>query len=190
MKSFSKEELLAVGVILLAIVLISFKNFKVSLRRARDAQRKNDIGAIANGISRYGNDFAVYPLASGDGQILACSPRVSTNKVGKEIVEFEPCEWGKDSLRDALDLTYPSYIEVLPSDPKGDLGVSYLYLSSSQNYQVYAALEGVDEDEYDPNIVARNLTCGVKICNFGRSSGVPLDKSIEEYENELLEQNK
>ncbi|OGM03931.1 hypothetical protein A3E15_00320 [Candidatus Woesebacteria bacterium RIFCSPHIGHO2_12_FULL_42_9] len=188
MKFFTKQEALAVVAILLAIILISLQNFRTSLRRARDAQRKNDIGAIANGISRYGNDFAVYPLASGDGKILACRPEVSTNKVGEEIVEFEPCIWGKDSLRDALDLTYPSYIEALPSDPEGDLGISYLYLSSGQNYQVYAALEGVDEAEYDPNIVARNLTCGMRICNFGRSSGVPLDKSIEEYENELLEQ--
>jgi len=35
-------------------------------------------------------------------------------------------------------------------------------------------------------IVKRNISCGVKVCNYGRSySTTPLDKSLEEYENEI-----
>ena len=189
MKFFTKQELFAIFAILLVIILISLANFKVSLRRARDAQRKNDIGAIADGLNRYANDFAKYPLASPDGKILACRPVISEDKNKRKIVEFEPCEWEKDALADALDPTFPSYIKNLPSNPQDDLGVSYLYLSNGARFQIYAVLEGVDEDEYDPKIVARNLMCGIRICNFGRSTGVPLDKSIEEYENELIIEN-
>lgn len=190
MRFFSKEEALVICSILLLIVIISFGNFKVSLRRSRDAQRKNDIGAISDGIAKYGNDFAKYPLSSPEGKILACRPKVSQDKKAKKIVEFEPCEWGKDSLRDALDLTYPVYIETLPSDPQASEGERYLYLSNGARFQIYAALEGEEDDEYDPKILVRGLTCGNRTCNFGRASGVPLDKSIEEYENELEQQLK
>jgi len=189
MKFFTKEEILVVFGILVIIVLISLQNFKISLRRARDAQRKDGVGTIANGLARYRDDFARFPLSSSDGKILACRPKVSDDEKEKKIVVFEPCEWGEDSLRDALDLSYPAYIETIPSDPNYESGSYYLYLSNGSRFQIYAALEGDDEDEYDPNIVQRGLKCGEKLCDFGRSSGVPLDKSIEEYENELMIEN-
>jgi type II secretory pathway pseudopilin PulG len=186
MRFFSKQEIIVVASIIVLIVAISLQNFKISLRRARDAQRKDSVGTIANGLARYRDDFARFPLSSSDGKILACRPLVSYDDKGKKIVVFEPCEWGKDWLRDALDLNYPAYIETLPSDPRYEFGSHYLYLSNGSRFQIYAALEGEDEDEYDPKIVERGLDCGEMLCNFGRSSGVPLDKSIEEYENELL----
>lgn len=158
--------------------------------QASDAQRKNDIGTIANGIAKYGDDFARFPLSSSDGKILACRPKVSESKKADMTVEFEPCEWGKDALEDALDPSYPNYIDTLPADPHTVQGASYLYLSNGKRFQIYAHLEGVDEAEYDIKIVAKGLTCGNQICNFGRAWGdTPLDKSIEEYENELMEKN-
>jgi hypothetical protein len=47
-------------------------------------------------------------------------------------------------------------------------------------------MEGMDEAEVDPKIVAGGLMCGNKICNVGRSYNVPSDISIEEYDKLLL----
>ena len=79
----------------------------------------------------------------------------------------------------------------LPFEPKAEDGLNYFYISNGKYFQIYAHLEGKDEAENDPKIARRNIPCGSAICNFGRSSGdTPLDKSLEEYENELLEELK
>ena len=79
-----------------------------------------------------------------------------------------------------------SYLERIPSDPKHDEGARYYYVSNGRRFQIYASLEGRDEDEFSEAILARNLPCGKEICNFGLAYGkTPLDKSLEEYENEL-----
>ena len=175
-------------VILLALVIVSYPNFQISLRRARDAQRKNDIGILANGLAKFADDFGSYPLSSPDGKILACNPLIS--QVGKQVkVDFDPCEWGKDALGDPFGNTTSSYIANLPFDPKASEGLAYFYISNGKRFQIYAHLEGKDEAENDPKIAFRNIICGNKICNFGRASGdTPLDKSLEEYENELLKE--
>ncbi|MBI3443670.1 hypothetical protein HY008_03285 [Candidatus Woesebacteria bacterium] len=88
---------------------------------------------------------------------------------------------------------YPERIEnlnfsSLPHEPNEREGAKYLYLTNRRRFQVYASLEGADEAEYDARIVARDLNCGTRICNFGLASGqTPLEKSIEEYENEINE---
>ena len=179
MKFFNREETKAVLIILSFILLISVPNYITSLRKARDTQRKNDLGALLGALDRYASDFREFPL-SRDGKILACG-------------DFEnpvPCEWGKDSLRDTSDPDYPPYMELLPQDPHYKNGAYYVYLSNGNRFQIYGALEGSREDEYDEDIIARNISCGVKTCNFGRSYGVGLDISIEEYENELLQSAK
>lgn len=189
MKFFSKEEALVIICILIVLAGVSAGNFRIAARRARDAQRKNDIGALTNALNSFANDFGVYPLSSSDGNILACRPEVHVEN-GKTRVSYETCEWGKDGLRDELTPDFPPYLSSLPSDPQNQAGVGYLYLSNGRRFQVFAHLEGEDEDEFEPRIVARGLSCGSQVCNFGLSSGVPLDKSIETYENELLEKNR
>lgn len=182
MKFFTKEEALAVSLILLVIGTVSFFNFRVSLRRSRDLQRKSDIGAISDALIKYREDFGFLPLSSSDGKILACEP---VTKEGQAI-KFSPCEWGKNKIADLTDPTYPPYISSLPIDPSSRQGVSYLYLSDGNFYQLFSALEGKDDSEFNPKIEARRLMCGVKVCNFGKAYGkTPLDKSLEEYENEL-----
>ncbi len=190
MKFFSKEETVVVALILGAIVLASFFNFRTSLRRARDAQRKDDLGSISNALEKYRDDFGAFPLASSNGKILAClraGDKITYDNQGRPQVALIACEWGKDSLRDLLDPNFPAYLNVLPADPQTSMGLTYIYFSNGKRYQIYASLEGKDEDEYDPKIIARRIACGKSICNFGRAFGkTPLDKSIEEYENELL----
>jgi type II secretory pathway pseudopilin PulG len=200
MKPFSKHETFVVSGILIFVVLITFYNLSISIRRARDAQRKADLGAISDALHKYFEDFGFFP-PSENGKILACKSDEFDRKF-EEIKKEEifdrskffailaPCQWGKDSLRDVSDNTYDPYLTSLPQDPKTGKGITYLYLSNTKRFQVYTHLEGgKSEDGYDEGIVKRNLACGPGfICSFGKSSGVtPLDKSIEEYENELIQ---
>ncbi len=144
MKIFTKQETIALALILLVIFVISFFNFRIALRRGRDNERKNDLSDIAKALDQYKSDNSYYPTTLSD-------------------------------------------IKSLPKDPATPNGFSYLYKTDGKFFQLYASLEGkTDEAEYNPKIAALNLKCGKFICNFGRASGsVPLDKSLEEYENEI-----
>lgn len=181
MKAFSKEEKYALAIILGVIIIVSAPNFAVSLRLSRDAQRKADIGSVYSALNEFQADFGSFPLSK-NGQIAACEPVVKKGL----FFDFSPCVWGKDSLKDLSDPGYPPYLKTLPQDPYFNRGVNYYFLSNGNRYQIYGALEGKGEDEYDEKIVERQLPCGNKICNFGKAFGkTPLDKSIEEYENEI-----
>lgn len=200
MKFFSKKEIGWILVILILIASASLYNFRISLRRARDAQRKADLGQIANAIGAFQNDFGFYP-PSLDGKIVACKKegvddyaeyKNSLLTKDNEIDLFEiydPCEWGVDSLSDVFDPEYPPYVNTLPMDPQGSTGAYYTYISNKNRFQLYTGLEGKDEDDMQSVIAERNISCGTYICDFGRASGAtPLEKSIEAYENELLQE--
>lgn len=197
MKRFTKNELVGLVIILICIGLVSFQNFRLALRRSRDSQRRSDMSAINSALEQYYKDFGFLP-PSEDGKIKACkgdnfdqiiaelesSPEFSREKF---FSAMRTCEWGVDAFVDLTEPSHPPYISTLPRDPKADEGYSYLYLSNSNRFQIYTYLEGAsDEDEYREGVVARNLSCGTEICNSGRAfEKTPLDKSIEEYENEL-----
>jgi hypothetical protein len=187
MRFFKREEVKALSLILLVLVLVCIPNYWVSLRKARDAQRKADFGTLLQALERYQSDFRTFPLSQ-DGKIAACGPYEVKIENKKKIYLYSPCRWGKDPLTDPADPTFPAYLKVLPNDPQAKKGFKYLYLSSGRTFQLYGALEGINEPEYDVKVVARNLDCGGRICNFGRAYGeTPLDKSLEEYENEINE---
>ena len=203
MKSFTKNELKAVLTILLLIFVASINNFRIAERRARDNQRRGDLGNIYNALYKYQKDFGRFPYSSREGKIKACKPDnfdelVQGSYEGEKfLIEtylegLKECEWGLDSLQDVSDDHYSPYISRLPRDPRYENNLAYFYLSNGRKFQIYAYLEGGEEEiGFSSGIVNRNLSCGNKICNFGRAYGeVPLDKSIEEYENELLEKVK
>lgn len=200
MKPFSKNELIGVASILTIIILLSLYNFRIALRRSRDTQRRSDLGQIANAIEKYQADFGFFPLSSEGGEIKACIPanfkelveELSQKKefdYEKYLTSLNLCTWGVDSLRDLADDSFTPYLSTIPKDPRNKDGFSYFYFSNSHRYQIYAYLEGGDtEIGYSSGIVGRNLNCGSQICNFGKAfSETPLEKSIEEYENELLQ---
>jgi len=201
MKFFSKNEFIAVLSILAVVVIVSLFNFRIALRRARDAQRREDLGTIYNALGTYQSQFGFFPLGSTDGKIKACKPE-NFNELLEEFskgVEFDTqgyleslasCEWGASKLTDLGDVAQIPYLENIPQDPRTKVGISYFYISNGRRYQIYAYLEGeVNEIGYDASIVRRNLPCGNYVCNFGRADSItPLDKSLEEYENELMEE--
>lgn len=201
MKFFTRREAVITIIILLLIGVVSFGNFKVALRRERDATRKADMGTLLNALGSYYQDFGFYPPSTEDGRIIACKKEGVTKPADLLIKEtdletklkeiFAPCDWGKDSLRDVFDTNYPAYIKTLPADPDAAKGARYIYISDTQHFQIYTSLEGTDEAEYNPVVFKRDLSCGIRICNFGRASGsVPVDRSLEQYVQEQLNKGK
>jgi len=190
MKPFTKPEKISLVIIFAVLVAVSVPNFIVSLRRARDQVRRDDMGVLVHALDEYAADNRSLPLASPDGRIMDClkpGDKPVKDKRGFWIVNPIPCEWGKDALTDLI--TGKVYMPILPRDPDYQKDSSYLYFSDGNRYQLYAAMEGMDEAEVDPKIIARNLMCGVEICNVGRSYNVPTDISIEEYDKLLLDTN-
>jgi hypothetical protein len=168
---FERKEKLIITVTLLVIVVLGFFNFKAALRRKRDFQRKEDVRSITVLVELFKVEYGFYPETE-NGQLKGCSP--TWDKLG--VPHFQPCVWGQDVFSG----------RILPGDPLQETGFGYLYLATAKHYQVLAALEGVDEAEYDLAIVQRNLACGRQICNFGLGNA-PLAKSLKEYENEISE---
>lgn len=189
-KIFSKSELIIITTVLLVVGIVSYFNMQVSLRRARDFQRKEDIVNLTTDIEFFKERWHFYPLSE-EGRIMACA-NDNTVKDYKENhfsrTSLVPCNWYVDTF---FNPEIPgeekiSYQPIIPGDPETGQGKSYFYLSTGEHFQMLAHLEGKDEPEYDKKIEERNIKCGNQICNFGRSSvRTPLDKSLEVYENEL-----
>ncbi len=186
MQFFSKSELKAVCIILLLIFSATLFNYQIAYRRGRDNQRKNDFGDLVRGIESYHETVGFYPPSSEDGKIRACSDR-ALRPEEDPFKLFTACEWGKDELRDYSGKTGDTFIKTLPQDPYHKDGRIYFYISDGTYYQIYGALEGKDEDEFNPRVEARNIVCGKDLyCNYGRSSNkTPLDISLEEYKKSL-----
>lgn len=197
MRLFTKSELTAVIFTFIILFTFSYINFQASLRRARDSQRRDDLGTIYNALGEFQTDFGFYPPASTDGRIIACKGDNFDSVIQKlkTLPEFDlqvyltglkPCDWGWDSLSEFSE--GKTYLKTISSDPHHSLGVRYFYISNLNRFQIYSYLEGEKgEQGYNQGIVDRTIYCGNKICSFGRASGItPLEKSLEEYENELL----
>jgi len=173
MFGFNKKDTKIISLILFLIVSLTLFNFQMSLRKARDNQRKNDLRNIFDALNIYQEEVGSFPASSPDGKIIACNGKLGEN----DVMIYEPCEWYQSTLTN---------LKMLPGDPRQGQGRSYYYVSNQKHYQIYASLESNREAEYSPAVVARSLACGKYSCNFGRADGkTPLDKSLEEYENEL-----
>jgi type II secretory pathway pseudopilin PulG len=187
MKPFTKPEIISLIVIFSILIAVSVPNFILSLRRARDQVRRDDMGVLEHALDLYSADFRAFPLSSSDGLIMDClkpGDKPQLDSKSGLIVNLIPCQWGKDTFTDLVNGKI--YMSILPREPDYQKGAKYLYFSDGNRYQIYGVMEGMDEAEIDPKIVARGLTCGNKICNVGRSYNVPTDISIEEYVKTLL----
>lgn len=200
MRFFNKSELIAVIVILGLVITATTFNLKASIIRARDAQRRADLKSVANALESYFDSFGFFPPSSDGGKIVACKgenfdsvtkelEERSEFNLGKYLEGLAQCDWGTDSLTDLSE--GKTYLQKLPQDPRAGQGYSFLYLSNTKRFQLYAHLEGGGNEEgYSQDIVERGLNCGVRKCNFGLSYGsTPLDMSIEEYEEEIVRES-
>ena len=131
----------------------------ISLRRGRDATRKNDIYAVEKALDTYYQKYRVYPKSTDDGRIIGCfDGKVSLDSAGYPT-NAVVCEWGESSFEE---------IRVMPQDPYAKKGMDYLYVSDELSYMFYVSLEGKDEAEYTILIENLNLQCGNQVCNYGR----------------------
>lgn len=188
MKFFTKEELKKIGLILVILLGISFINFRGSLTKARDAQRKADTTFIKEKLEEYQSEVGYFPPAGADGRILACKGNSTViNLEFKRLENPTACKWGEDSLINYFSATPKTILEKLPIDPQSGGDAKYIYKASASRFQIYASLEATGDAEFNKKIEALKIKCGTKLCNFGRSFGdTPLDKTIQQYENELL----
>lgn len=186
MKFFNKEELTAVSLIFLVLIAVSWPNFSLSLRRARDQIRRDDMGNIQASIDAYYHDYGIYPASTSDGKIIACkdpnaptTPKYDAN--GNIEIDMVACTWGKDPWVNLTPGVNKEYMKVIPGDPQNKKGVSYAYFSDGSRYQLFGSLEGVDEPGFDNVVAVRGVWCGSRHCNMGRANNVPLTMTIEEY---------
>lgn len=181
-KIFTKKEATVLTAIIVVLIGVMLFNFTISERKARDAQRKQDVRDIANALESYKNDVGTYPTSE-NGKIVGCD---TGQKDDLGVPILRACNWGEDFLGNAYHPEKGKYMERIPVDPRNSDGYKYYYLTDGKFFQLYASLEGQNEMERDPAIIARNIFCGVNVCNFGLgSSYTPLDKSLEEYQNEI-----
>lgn len=200
MRPFTRSELIGVLAIFTIVFLVTFFNMQTAIRRARDSQRRSDLGAISDALNKFQSEYGYFPLAE-DGKIKMCKGEnfdkvmlemKNLGKFDKELFfqGLRGCVWGEDTLTDVIDPLYEPYLKNIPSDPKTREGTHYIYLANESRYQLYSTLEGEKEEiGYDEGIVKRKLQCGNRICSYGKTYAAPLDKSIEEYEKELLLKN-
>ena len=189
MKKFSKNEIISLAIIFLVLLGVSIPNFVISLRRARDQVRRDDLGALQHALDEYMADFHELPPASSDGRIMDCvkpGTTVTVDKKGGLVVNLVACNWGVDAFANLTPGLNKVYMSTLPRDPDYQKGVRYLYFSDGQRYQILAYMEGgKDEADYDPRIVARHVMCGTEVCNVGRAYNAPINISIEEYDKQI-----
>jgi type II secretory pathway pseudopilin PulG len=186
---FTKHEIISLIVIFLVLLAVALPNFATSLKLARDQNRRDDMGAMERAMGQYLAEFNnALPRATTDGRIIDClKPGDKPIKMANGSYSYTPipCEWGKDAFTNLI--TGEVFLPRLPVDPDNSKGVKYIYLTDGNRYQIYGAMEAKNEPEVDPKIIARNLSCGTRICNIGRAYNVPIDISIEAYDQLLLE---
>jgi type II secretory pathway pseudopilin PulG len=180
MKNFSKSEIVSIIVIFLVLIVISWPNFALSLRRSRDQVRRDDIGNLQQAITDYYSDYGLYPSSTSDGRIIACKGVAQNEKI-----TLVACNWGHDPWINLTPGVNKVYMKTLPGDPNQSAGVNYDYFSDGSRYQIFASFEGKDEPEVDSKVIARSIECGSRVCNVGRAVNVPLYISIEEYDLQI-----
>ena len=162
MKFFTKIELKGILIIFIILFGLTGINISASLRKGRDATRKNDLAVMQKAIDTFYQKYREFPKSTADGRIVGCfnEDPVLDRDTGFAL-NTVPCDWGISTFEN---------IKIMTRDPKSVEGFSYLYISDGKEYELYVSLEGKNEPEYSELIKVKNLQCGNKICNYGRWS--------------------
>ena len=149
---WKKSEVVFMGVVLAAILGISWFQLKTSEMKTRDAQRKADVELAARALSAYYDDYGVYPSGTEDGRIVSCG-----NRGGEE------CVWGEGAIVDGDNVTY---LKRIPIDPFDKQGRKYVYevRPDGKDFRIYAALEHKGDPAYKSDLTKE---CGINVqCNW------------------------
>ncbi len=145
---FTLVELLIVVVIIGILSVIGLNSFISAQLKARDSQRKSDLGTIAKALEMYYNDKGRYPAAT-NNQIL-------------------DIDWGSSSGFTDTSITNGAvYLTKMPQDP-GQYQYFYATDAGGTYFQIYALLENTR----DPlaTVYAATDCGGSATCSFGLSS--------------------
>ena len=169
-KGFTLVELLVVMAILGVLVTLIGTSFRSAQLRGRDAQRKSDLKQIATALELFFNDYGFYPLADGEGKIMACPYEKGVGGV--------PCRWATGKFVDIFPTTATErtiYFKKLPDDPV--IGYDYYYRlpdgGNNKKFQLFAKLENSqDQDCLGGDCLNSpvDYQCGNVTCNFSLTS--------------------
>ncbi len=148
---FTLVELLVVMAIIAVLTLVAVANFRNVQIKARDGQRKSDLGQVQRALEIYLFDYGSYPLSS-NGSI----------RVGAVTLSWKtPVTAGSVFI----DSKGTLYMKEVVGDPKANPSYpNYCYSSDGVSYKIYARLENTD----DPKI--GTYTCAGENYNYGVSS--------------------
>jgi type II secretion system protein G len=150
--AFTLVEILVVMAIIGILATLGTSSFLSARLRARDAERKSDIGQIQRSLELYYNDYTAYP----------------------DEADFSPLLSSGNEFRDDNDTLYMSAV---PTDPRTP---AYIYVydvdeTDNQKFRLFARLENTEDmaTDIDSNGSTGDeyaADCGDDNCNFGVSS--------------------
>lgn len=148
-KGFTLIELLVVISIIGMLTALIMANFNAARERARDVQRKSDLGQIKRSLRMYYNDYDGYPAHDGSDNILGC---------GADGTAL--CNWGDGWTAGSANMVY---MKILPQDQL-DPGQRYRYQvrEIDQDFCLWAELE----NRSDGDITDSKTHCS-SMCVFG-----------------------
>ena len=123
-------ELLVVIAILAILSTVGFGQYKTSQLKARDAQRKADLGNLSRALEMYYSDFRHYPLAD-EGS-------------AKMIIDGDIIDWGT-----SFETETTIYMKVLPADPVSNFSYCYQAPDGGASYKIFAKLENRNDPDRD-----------------------------------------
>lgn len=160
-KAFTLIELLVTISILAILAVVGMGQYRTSLIKARDSQRKSDLSNVSRALEMYYNDQGKYPESDSYGRIVVESD-------GSEV----SLDWSS-SFEVSISGQIIVYMKVLPQDPGSDQ--EYCYESTAGEYGLFAILENEEDKEYHDS-----YTCaGDNQYTYGITSS---NARLEDYE--------
>lgn len=139
-KAFTLMELMIVIAILGVLTTLMTGNFLTSIKRSRDAQRKNDLTTIQRALEMYYEDNKAYPDSTGvTFGTTFCHPGGCTTK---------------------------TYMQKLPNDPLANRRYQY-FTDSGTNYRIYACMENNQITVQDWAAALPSGICSTTSCKKG-----------------------
>ncbi len=154
-RSFTLVEIIIALSIVATFTAFITGNFINSLKKGRDARRRNDLQNISMALESFYNDNNRYPLLS----------------------EF----YSSDSICSPKGCDVRVYMQKIPTDPKSQESYFYESDETGSYFRIYSEIENRSDQGDFVNQEGYNAVCNSEPCNYGLASTnvalVPLSES-------------